>query len=47
MIRDGMSDLVGDPWPAAFAGAAITLAVLAFNMVGDALRDMLDPEMDV
>lgn len=46
MIRDGMSDLIGDPWPAAFAGAAITLAVLAFNMVGDALRDMLDPEMD-
>lgn len=46
MIRDGMSDLVGDPWPAAFAGAAITLAVLAFNMVGDALRDMLDPEME-
>jgi peptide/nickel transport system permease protein len=46
MIRDGMSDLVGDPWPAAFAGAAITLAVLSFNMVGDALRDMLDPEME-
>ncbi len=46
MIRDGMSDLIGDPWPAAFAGAAITIAVLAFNMVGDALRDMLDPEMD-
>jgi peptide/nickel transport system permease protein len=46
MIRDGMSDLVGDPWPAAFAGAAITLAVLGFNMVGDALRDILDPEMD-
>jgi peptide/nickel transport system permease protein len=47
MIRDGMNDLVGDPWPAAFAGAAITLAVLAFNMVGDALRDMLDPEANV
>jgi peptide/nickel transport system permease protein len=47
MIRDGMNDLVGDPWPAAFAGAAITLAVLAFNMVGDALRDMLDPETNV
>jgi peptide/nickel transport system permease protein len=46
MIRDGMSDLVGDPWPAAFAGFAITLAVLGFNMVGDALRDMLDPELD-
>lgn len=47
MIRDGMNDLIGDPWPAAFAGAAITLTVLAFNMVGDALRDMLDPELDV
>jgi peptide/nickel transport system permease protein len=46
MIRDGMGDLVGDPWPAAFAGAAITLAVLAFNMVGDALRDLLDPELE-
>ena len=46
MIRDGMNDLVGDPWPAAFAGAAITLSVLAFNMVGDALRDLLDPELD-
>jgi peptide/nickel transport system permease protein len=46
MIRDGMGDPVGDPWPAAFAGAAITLAVLSFNMVGDALRDMLDPELD-
>jgi peptide/nickel transport system permease protein len=41
-----MGDLVGDPWPAAFAGAAITLAVLGFNMLGDALRDMLDPELD-
>jgi peptide/nickel transport system permease protein len=41
-----MGDLVGDPWPAAFAGAAITVAVLAFNMVGDALRDLLDPELE-
>ncbi len=46
MIREGMGDLVGDPWPAAFAGAAITVAVLSFNMVGDALRDMLDPELE-
>jgi peptide/nickel transport system permease protein len=46
MIREGMGDLVGDPWPAAFAGGAITLAVLAFNMVGDALRDLLDPELE-
>ena len=25
---------------------AITMTVLAFNMLGDALRDMLDPEFD-
>jgi ABC-type dipeptide/oligopeptide/nickel transport system permease subunit len=46
MIRDGMTDLLGSPWAASFAGVAITIAVLAFNMVGDSLRDMLDPEMD-
>jgi len=46
MIRDGMTDLIGDPWPATFGGLAITVAVLAFNMTGDALRDMLDPEFD-
>jgi ABC-type dipeptide/oligopeptide/nickel transport system permease subunit len=46
MIRDGMTDLIGNPWPAAFGGLAITITVLAFNMLGDALRDMLDPELD-
>jgi ABC-type dipeptide/oligopeptide/nickel transport system permease subunit len=46
MIRDGMTDLIGDPWPAAFGGLAITITVLAFNILGDALRDMLDPEID-
>jgi peptide/nickel transport system permease protein len=46
MIRDGMTDLIGAPWSATFAGLAITVAVLAFNMTGDALRDLLDPEFD-
>jgi peptide/nickel transport system permease protein len=46
MIRDGMTDLIGDPWPAMFGGLAIALTALAFNMLGDALRDMLDPELD-
>jgi len=31
------------PWLAIFPGAAIFLAVLAFNLVGDGLRDALDP----
>jgi len=31
------------PWTAIFAGGAITLTVLSFNLVGDMLRDRLDP----
>ena len=44
MVREGVSDLFGSPLPALFAGLAITLAVLAFNVLGDALRDRLDPD---
>lgn len=43
IIRDGLNSLFGSPWPIIGAGAAITLVVLAFNLVGDAVRDALDP----
>jgi len=33
------------PWMAIFPGLAISLAVLGFNLLGDALRDVLDPRM--
>lgn len=33
------------PWLVIFPGLAITLAVLAFNMLGDALRDIFDPRL--
>jgi peptide/nickel transport system permease protein len=33
------------PWIAIFNGVAITLAVLGFNLAGDALRDVLDPRL--
>jgi len=33
------------PWMAIFPGLAISLAVLAFNVLGDALRDALDPRL--
>ena len=33
------------PWMIVFPGLAITLAVFAFNMFGDSLRDWLDPKM--
>ena len=43
LIRDGVADVLEAPLLAVLPGIALTLAVLAFNMVGDALRDMLDP----
>ncbi len=43
IIRDGLNNIFGSPWPIIGAGAAITLVVLAFNLVGDAVRDALDP----
>jgi peptide/nickel transport system permease protein len=33
------------PWMALAPGIAITLAVLAFNVLGDALRDVMDPRL--
>jgi peptide/nickel transport system permease protein len=33
------------PWMAVFPGIAISLAVFGFNMLGDALRDLLDPKL--
>lgn len=44
IIRDGLNNLFGSPWPIIGAGFAITCVVLAFNLVGDAVRDVLDPE---
>ncbi|HKI99994.1 MAG TPA: ABC transporter permease [bacterium] len=35
------------PWMAIFPGLAITVSVLAFNLFGDALRDVLDPKLRV
>jgi peptide/nickel transport system permease protein len=33
------------PWVAIFPGVALSLTVYAFNMFGDALRDVLDPRL--
>ncbi len=33
------------PWPVVFSAGAIAVAVLAFNLAGDALRDVLDPRL--
>ncbi len=44
MLRDGQSEmLAGAWWLTFFPGLAIFVTVLAFNLVGDGLRDALDP----
>jgi peptide/nickel transport system permease protein len=43
MLRDAQNFLQLSPWYAVFPGAAIALAVLGFNLLGDGLRDLLDP----
>lgn len=44
IIRDGLSNIFGSPWPIIGAGLAISVVVLSFNLIGDAARDVLDPE---
>ncbi|MCX7751051.1 MAG: ABC transporter permease [Candidatus Bipolaricaulota bacterium] len=45
MIREGVRWLVVTPWLSLFPGLAILLTVLGFNMMGDGLRDALDPKL--
>lgn len=45
MLSAGRSYIIDSPWIATFPGVAILATVLAFNLVGDALRDALDPRL--
>ena len=45
MVADGRSWLVTSWWVSALPGVAIFVTVLAVNIVGDFLRDMLDPTL--
>jgi peptide/nickel transport system permease protein len=46
MIADGQTYLVSAPWLVAFPGAAIVLAMIGFTLLGDGLRDALDPTLE-
>ncbi len=45
MVSNGRSFLLEAWWIATFPGLAIVLTVVAFNLVGDGLRDALDPRL--
>ena len=45
MISEGKDYMQYAPWLTLFPGLAIAISALAFNMLGDGLRDLLDPRM--
>lgn len=47
IIAEGRDYLREAPWICLFPGAAISLTVLGLNLLGDGLRDVLDPRMTV
>ncbi|MGQ0549414.1 MAG: ABC transporter permease [Armatimonadota bacterium] len=45
MIAEGRAVMTFSAWPAIGPGMAITITVLGFNLLGDGIRDALDPHM--
>jgi peptide/nickel transport system permease protein len=45
VISDGRSFLQNAPWISGLSGAAIMVTVLGLNLLGDGLRDLLDPTL--
>jgi ABC-type dipeptide/oligopeptide/nickel transport system permease subunit len=45
MLNESRQYMERYPWAPLFPGLAITLAVLGFNLLGDGLRDLLDPRL--
>lgn len=45
ILSEGRQYIRCCPWVTTFSGLAIMLAILAFNLMGDALRDLLDPRL--
>jgi len=47
IINQGRDNLLGAWWIATFPGLAIVLTVVSYNLLGDGLRDALDPRLKV
>src|SRR5205809_336194 len=45
MLRESQAFLKANPWYAVFPGGAIATTVLGLNLLGDGLRDLLDPKL--
>jgi peptide/nickel transport system permease protein len=45
LICDTLSYIEVSPWLVVFPSLAVSVAVFGFNLLGDALRDALDPRL--
>jgi peptide/nickel transport system permease protein len=45
MIREGVDVLINAPGISIFSGLSILITILAFNTLGDGIRDMIDPRL--
>jgi peptide/nickel transport system permease protein len=45
MIREGFQNILSEPWISIYPGIFILVTVLAFNLLGDGLRDAIDPKL--
>lgn len=43
LLTEGQGFMTTQPWMVIFPGLALTLGIFGFNLVGDSLRDLLDP----
>jgi ABC-type dipeptide/oligopeptide/nickel transport system permease subunit len=46
MLNDGRTFIRSAPWVSIFPGLAVFLAILSINLIGDGLRDALDPKFN-
>ncbi|MEQ9109320.1 MAG: ABC transporter permease [Rhodospirillaceae bacterium] len=44
MIRQGLESILETPWVTIYPGLAVMLIVLALNLIGDGVRDAIDPK---
>ena len=45
MIREGFENILDSPWLAIMPGLAVLIVVFAVNLLGDGLRDAIDPKL--
>jgi peptide/nickel transport system permease protein len=45
MIREGVDVLINAPGISVFSGLSILITILSFNLLGDGIRDMIDPRL--